>query len=733
MSGIFNITVLEARGFVATQADIDHTGIVLGCSSAGSGMSPFFLTPSAAVASVGYGDAVDCMCQVIAQRQAGGGLARKYPSAMYTLPVNTPGAYGTINTSGVTGSSTVTVSAASAPYGTYQAKVRVVNGGTLGSVGITYETSLDNGTNYGRITALSTAGVPSYGALTSSANSFPVALAAGDTFLGKVDQQGSATTLTITAVAASRTGSGETHAAVTPGHTLTLTIQGAEYVVTFTGSEATLAAFITTINATIAGVGFAAVSGGQLKVSSDVLGSASSGAVTAGDTDVLASTGLSVGAFSGASGTFPNVAAVTAAQFAAILTATFTGGTGGSTGIANANNSVTWRTNTAGVSPKGVQFTSGSGVAKITGFDTSEHNGTATGYALTIPNSNLTFSFTAGTLLAGDYFTVATLAPTPAAADVDAAFVAIAELGIPASMVFCEFPADAAMAAHFSTGIDALEAVGMKVGLIGRTRIPDFESDESEATWDASVRADYFTFTDDRITMVAEYGLLIDATTTNQYLRSNIAQVAADFVRVERPIWPDAPADQPMANFLVSDSSGARVGHDEGPRGGVTQNTLSNDSIGSRFLSAQRLPVPAIREDVFTTVPWTMYPSDGRIRNFMTRRIANAMEREAVNAGVTVLGGLTFYNPVDPSAPGSTATLTQTSIEALHAIIFQAVSGPFRNDIQNWQDAALDTGLVQVNPIVTVSGGNLLAVSVTLAPKVFGYVLDITLTLAVQE
>jgi hypothetical protein len=40
---------------------------------------------------------------------------------------------------------------------------------------------------------------------------------------------------------------------------------------------------------------------------------------------------------------------------------------------------------------------------------------------------------------------------------------------------------------------------------------------------------------------------------------------------------------------------------------------------------------------------------------------------------------------------------------------------------------------VQVNPVITVSGGNLLTVAVTLAPIVKGYLLNLNVTLAIQE
>jgi phage tail sheath gpL-like len=224
------------------------------------------------------------------------------------------------------------------------------------------------------------------GSETSSANAFPVALVNGDTLVGKVDEAG-AQTLTISAAAATVTGSGATYAAVTASHTLTLSFMGTQTVVTFSGSEATQAAFHAKINSALPGGltgGVALNNGGQTQLTSNQLGSAAVGAVVAGSADVLTSLGLSVGALTNGTGNVPNVAQVTASQMAGLLTSTFTGGTAGSTGTANANNSVTWATNTAGATAKGVQFTSGSVVAKVAGWDTSEHNGAASGGASTI-------------------------------------------------------------------------------------------------------------------------------------------------------------------------------------------------------------------------------------------------------------------------------------------------------------------------------------------------------------
>ena len=113
----------------------------------------------------------------------------------------------------------------------------------------------------------------------------------------------------------------------------------------------------------------------------------------------------------------------------------------------------------------------------------------------------------------------------------------------------------------------------------------------------------------------------------------------------------------------------------------------------------------------------------------MTRRIANAMERDAISAGTQLLGGRLGFTPATNTSP---ALLSDGSRRAIHGKIFQAISTNFATDIQNPNDAALDNGLVQVSQAITVTGGTLLNVPVTLAPKVFGHLLSLSITLAIQ-
>jgi hypothetical protein len=218
-----------------------------------------------------------------------------------------------------------------------------------------------------------------FGSETSNAGTFPVALVNGDTLVCKIDENANQT-LTISATGATLLGTGATYAGGAGG-TLTLSFGGVQTVITFAGSEATQAAYFLKINSGLPGGisgGVASNSSGQTLLTSNQLGSGATGAVVAGTAYILTSLGIAVGAFTAGTGNVPNVAAVTAAQLGALMVSTFTNGAGGNYTV-NANGGMTWATNTAGATPKGVQFTSGSIVAKVPGWDTAEHNGAASG------------------------------------------------------------------------------------------------------------------------------------------------------------------------------------------------------------------------------------------------------------------------------------------------------------------------------------------------------------------
>jgi hypothetical protein len=273
-----------------------------------------------------------------------------------------------------------------------------------------------------------------------------------------------------------------------------------------------------------------------------------------------------------------------------------------------------------------------------------------------------------------------------------------------------------------------MRAAGKQCLCLFRTRLPDAETSETDAAWNTSVAADFLAFQDSSMAGVATYGLLTDASTGRQYLRSDLAQYAADVARVDIQNIPNCPADRREANFTLVNSSGTTVGHDEGVRGSSTG--LSNSDLGNRFVCSMRLADQARREDVYSTIPWVMYAPDERIRTVPARRVANALTRVAVSAGNTALGGIVRFMAASGSVP---AQLTESSRLALQGVIYNALASRFRTVIQNASDASVDTGLVQVASNIVVAAGNLVTVAVTLAPRMFGYIQTINVVLSVQE
>ncbi len=338
----------------------------------------------------------------------------------------------------------------------------------------------------------------------------------------------------------------------------------------------------------------------------------------------------------------------------------------------------------------------------------------------------------AGTIEAGDKVMVRTFGPKWSTDDLDDARDALVQSSVDFGLCVIVGPMSAAEAAHVSTMRAALLAVGKRVTFLCEARLPDFEASETEATWLASVAADYLDFEDSGVHVRATYGIETDAVTARQYLRSDLAEFAANVVRVAVKEWPCAPADRALQGVALVDSGGNLIGHDEGPQGAVTG--LSDDDQGSRFGCNFRPALPAFRGQVYTTVPWMMYAPDERIRNLPTRRVINKLERVAATTAFSGLGGTTFYTPADgTTTPPTPARLTESGRNRIHAAIFGRLAIECRDDIQNADDGNLDTGLVQVNQDVTISGGNLVSVSVTLAPLVFGYLFTTAITVAVQE
>jgi hypothetical protein len=342
-----------------------------------------------------------------------------------------------------------------------------------------------------------------------------------------------------------------------------------------------------------------------------------------------------------------------------------------------------------------------------------------------------------GTLNVGDVIKVDTVGPAPSATDIfDAstspptgALFTLAKSALTFSGIACDFPVDATMAATIKLGLDYMAAADKDVWCINRVRTPAVG--ETETAWSGAVAADFFSFADFRQIQRVGYGITTDAVTGRTYRRSTFAQTIAEAMRVGRVVWPCSPNDRPLTGTSIATLTGVDVGHDEGKRG--TAANLALYSLGNRFacdFRSARSPNP---ESVYLSMPFTSYGSTDTIKNWPTLRVILAIKRVALAAAFLELGGVIAYDPPDPNVLGSTPTLPDVTRNKLQAGILAALAAQFSGEIQNFNAADIDKGLVRIPSVVTVSGGNLVSIPAGLSVKVFGYVIDIALPISIQE
>lgn len=181
------------------------------------------------------------------------------------------------------------------------------------------------------VTVVDRSSAASAATLTGSAT-FPVRLAHGDTLVVAIDG-GSNQTATFNGFARRLTGSGGSHAAVTAGLELVLTVNGINRTVAFAGTENTAALYAAAINEGIPGV-YADVSSGNVRITTDKKGSGAALVVHATSAAaVLTALGFTSGQTAASLGTsnVADIESVTAAEFETVVEAAVTGCSAGAT------------------------------------------------------------------------------------------------------------------------------------------------------------------------------------------------------------------------------------------------------------------------------------------------------------------------------------------------------------------------------------------------------------------
>lgn len=143
-----SVSIQKTDGNLGVATATERILAIIGTSSQGDFDKPYsFSSKNDLVAAFGSGPLVEAGAYM---------LSLGVPCVFIRSDPTTDGAYGTIDDSGVSGSSSVS-GGSSTPDGNYDVIVEILKGGTVGSAGITYRFSLDNGVNWSEPQALGTA------------------------------------------------------------------------------------------------------------------------------------------------------------------------------------------------------------------------------------------------------------------------------------------------------------------------------------------------------------------------------------------------------------------------------------------------------------------------------------------------------------------------------------------------------------------------------------------------
>lgn len=157
-----NINVLDGGLGIQSPSNGDVLCFI-GCSDSGTLNAPAFYTRIKDLQTAfGAGPLVEAAAYAIETVGK--------PVLCARMAATTQGGYGTIVTTGWTGTSVVTVDSANThPNDEYEALIKIVTGGTIGTAGITLQYSLDGGRTMSPVTALGTANsfaIPNSGSTT---------------------------------------------------------------------------------------------------------------------------------------------------------------------------------------------------------------------------------------------------------------------------------------------------------------------------------------------------------------------------------------------------------------------------------------------------------------------------------------------------------------------------------------------------------------------------------------
>jgi hypothetical protein len=755
------VTSTEAQGAPTIPAAADFAMLVIGATTknpfnaAAGPVSPPYSSPAALASDYGLGDAVDAALQAIVPTQ---GNPAPPPVCIYPTPVETSGARGTLDDSGVTGSAVISITSGALPVGTWEPKVRVVddgndgNGGALGTPGIVLQLSPDAGRTWLPSQALGAAltlkmliggeetGVQyDLGPATTNAALVTLVTELQSDLLGHLanvtahDAADTSPEQVALAAASAPVNVAQSLAVVNlcleayEAHRVNLAAHNGPDLV----NEVTLSAAATTIEA----VDLANMIKAKLN--------AHDAATFAGST-----AGLLAATASSASPVTVTAASMLAGGIAALdanprrLIFTTAGGTpadapatvdisGTVNGVPQTENGLALSqiagavTSTKAWDGTGlsVAFAAGDGTdATIAiGYGQGVHNSADVTNVVTSPNA------TYGTLFAGDTWGESrTTAPKWSTPDLYAAgppaagaFAEIAQSGTSFAVIVITEPVNASDMSTLTAALNYLGTFGKYPALVVRFRDPT--DGETDAQYVSAFRSFAAATHDDRIAIVMGTGWVTDAFRGHRYYRSGLAPLLArmqSFVAIGGALGeriaqhPAYVARGPLENFSIVDDDGNLIAgaHDEAVLGGV-DGPINSCGGGITFYYQRR---DALRGTYVSEAP-VLHPGTSKILTLMDRRVANGIKSISEVIAWQEIGGANIFDP-------QTFALDADIRDAIATKIAQAIKQRYAREFQN----ADDPNLVQISDTVSVDGSRV-TIGGVVAWRPYGYTHTINL------
>lgn len=291
---------------------------------------------------------------------------------------------------------------------------------------------------------------------------------------------------------------------------------------------------------------------------------------------------------------------------------------------------------------------------------------------LTIPNSNVSFALSAGTLLTGDTWSVFTERPLPNDSDLAASFTALGNTRQAWEGVLIDSSFDASTVAAVDTWLSGLEAQGQfKFALLNtRFKLEPEPATETEAAYATAVTALVSSSASIRVLVGADGGHLPSPISGFSLKRPTSLAVGARAMLIPIGEDPAYVARGPVAGFQISDQAGNPLDHDE---------NLFPDLDGLRLATLRSFAAGG-PEGTYITNANVLQPSGDDFPYLQLVRIANRACTIAWAALTTQLSRGVNKNP-KPDPNTGAVTIFEPDASAIESLVNGQLSAALKGQV----------------------------------------------------